>query len=92
LISISGSAGITVVDLLDTAVELVDCVLNDGPAVLQASWRLLRVRNTLAIVLSNSFPEGVSGLISAFPAIFSCLKPGSAELDVLMVIVVLCAL
>jgi hypothetical protein len=80
-----------VVDLLDTAVELVDCVLNDGPAVLQAFWRSLRVRNMLAIVSSNGFPEGVCGLISAFPAIFSRLKPGSAGLDVLVVIVVLCA-
>jgi hypothetical protein len=76
------------VDLLDTAMEFVHCLLDHAPAVLQALRGLHRVGHLLGVLFGESGPESIASLIGSFLAIFSRLKPQSAELEILVFMII----
>lgn len=76
-------------NLLNTAIELVHCMLNSASFILEADRSANREGYLGVKVISNLFPESCSGLVGSAEWIFRYLKPWYAYLYIIVFRVVL---
>lgn len=65
------TAGFLVIDLVETSQELVDHLLNDAPAILQADQASDLSKDFFCLMLCHQIPESLKSLVGAF---FACLQ------------------